>query len=117
MRATFFIPVLTVGLACLVSGSAVAESAKRCKQMTKQIRQFYQVVKTAEAAENAAWSDATRQHIARLEKRRLSHCPLYMARQQHIAEKIRHDENVEEMKAMMKVAAEAAMKYYTGGLY
>ena len=117
MRATLFIPVLAVGLACLVSGNAAAESAKRCTQMTKQIRQFYQVAKQAEAVENGAWADATRQHIARLEKRRLSRCPLYMARQQHVAAKIRHEENVEEMKAMMKAAAEAAMKYYTGGLY
>lgn len=107
--------VFLVGL-CL-AGEASAESWKRCQQMSRQIEHFYDVVKTAEERENPFWESSTRSHIAHLEKRRLKQCPRFMVRQEQIAAQVQHEKNVQTMKKLMKVAAEAAMKYYTGGLY
>ena len=85
--------------------------------MTRQIDRFYDVLERAEERENPMWEHSTRQHIDRLEKRRLSLCPRYLTRQHQIAAQIQHEKNVEEMKKLMKLAAEMAMKYYTGGFY
>ena len=116
MRALIF--VAGVALASLgLADTADAESWNRCKTMTRQIEHFYGVLGRAQNRDDVLWEQATRQHISRLETRRLKQCPRYLVRSKQIAAMAQHKKNVEEMKKLMKVAAELAMKYYTGGLY
>ena len=116
--ATRLVAVISVfAFGFCLAGASQAESWNRCQKMSRQIEQFYDVVDRAEERENAAWASHTRSHIAHLEKRLLKQCPRFMERQEQIAAQIAHEKNVETMKKLMKIAAEAAMKYYTGGLY
>ena len=116
MRALIFLAAMVV-LGVGVSETAEAESWKRCKTMTRQVEHFYGIVDLAKARENVLWEQATRKHIADLEDKRLSQCPRYIERSQQIAAIVRHQKNVEEMKKLMKIAADLAIKYYTGGFY
>lgn len=112
--------IFAAGLAFVSLGladTAEAESWNRCKTMTRQIDHFYGVLDLAKGRDNVLWEQSTRQHISRLETRRLKQCPRYLARSKQIAAVAQHKKNVEELKKLMKVAAELAMKYYTGGLY
>ena len=117
MRAIFVASIFGMLFASIGASSATAESWNQCQKMSRQIGQFYGVLHRAQNRENPMWEHATRQHIDRLEKRRLDLCPRFLTRQQQIAAQIQHEKNVEEMKKLMKLAAEMAMKYYTGGLY
>ena len=101
MRALIFLAAMVV-LGVGVSETAEAESWKRCKTMTRQVEHFYGIVDLAKARENVLWEQATRQHIAKLEDKRLRQCPRYIERSQQIArdhsssEKRRRDEEVDE---------------------
>ena len=117
MRALFLASILGVLLASIGASSAAAESWNQCQKMSRQIDQFYDVLQRAQNRENPMWERSTRQHLDRLERRRLDLCPRFLTRQQQIAAQVQHEKNVEEMKKLMKLAAEMAMKYYTGGLY
>ena len=117
MRATLLAFILGALSASFGASAAAAESWNQCQKMSRQIGQFYDVLGRAQDRGNPMWEHATRQHIERLEKRRLDRCPRFLTRQQEIAAQIQHQKNVEEMKKLMKLAAEMAMKYYTGGLY
>lgn len=109
----------SVLLACFVLAplAADAESWNRCKRMTRQIGHFYDVVELARERGNTQWELATRRHLSHLESRQLRQCPKYLARAKEVAALAQHEKNVQEMKKLMQVAAELAMKYYTGGLY
>lgn len=117
MRALAGLWILGIAMALGSGGLASAESWKQCQKMTRQIDQFYDVLQRAEDRENPMWERSTREHIGRLEKRRLGLCPRFLTRQQEISAQRQHQQNVEEMKKLMKAAADMAMKYYTGGLY
>jgi hypothetical protein len=116
MRALIFLAALVV-LGLGISETADAESWNRCKTMTRQVEHFYGIVDLAKARENVLWEQATRKHIADLEDKRLKQCPRYIERSKQIAAMVRHKKNVEEMKKLMKIAADLAIKYYTGGFY
>ncbi len=110
-----------VFVALLLPGPASAAPQKgltnkqQCRRMTKQIDHFENtVLKMADDRGNKLWADATLQHIDRLKNLRADRCPEW-AKQRNAIRKAQ--EQAKKMQRMMKLAAKAAARYFTGGLW
>ena len=103
--------VIASALALLIATSASAvqlPNRGQCKRLTKQIENHEQSIAMANRRGNALWARATQAQIDRLDQRRIKLCPdLYTpsARAQALA----------EMKRLAKMAANAAVSFFTLG--
>ena len=103
--------VIAFALALLMAGPATAvqkPNRGQCRQLTKQIETHSHTVARAQSRGNAMWAGATQAHINRLDQRRMKLCPdLYSpsARAQAL----------EKMKQLAKMAAQAAVSFFTLG--
>lgn len=80
-----------------------------CRRTEKQIAHFQDVLTLAQERDNELWEDATRQHIDRLQTRLEQRCPEHV-KANAIARA------AAETRALLKLAAQAAITYFTGGL-
>lgn len=103
--------VIASALALLIAGSASAvqlPNRGQCRQLTKQIENHEQSVVMAQRRGNALWARATLAQINRLDQRRIKLCPdLYSPSARAMA--------LEEMKRLAKLAASAAVSFFTMG--
>lgn len=103
--------VIAFTLALLMASPATAvqhPNRGQCRQLTKQIETHSHTVARAQVRGNAMWARATQAHINRLDQRRMKLCPdLYSlsARAQAL----------EKMKQYTKMAAQAAVRFFTMG--
>jgi hypothetical protein len=93
----------------LLPGLATADPSD-CGRLMHQIDHFEGMVDRAETLGRNDWAQKTQRHVELLETRLADRCPSFSAR----------DEQQEAARAfaqLMKVAAAAATKFFTMGLY
>jgi hypothetical protein len=120
MRASIIIIAVSLSLVAVpTAGLAVPQkqmtNKKHCRRMTKQITHYESVVmKLANDRGNQLWANATSQQISRLKNQRADRCPEWAKQRSALR---RAAENAAKMRMMMALAAKAATKYFTGGLW
>jgi predicted PurR-regulated permease PerM len=102
--------VLLAALAVLVPGLALGANphANECRRMTRQINHYDDVLQLARGRQNELWENATKAQINRLANRRARLCP-------EMVQEARAKKEMREFLGLMKSAAQAARKYFTGG--
>lgn len=100
---------LAMLVALLAPASALADAANRgqCRRITRQIAQFENTLALAKERDDDLWADATEAHITRLGERRARLCPEYRPPNQVV-------EWMRTFRDWTRVAAKAAVKYFTG---
>jgi len=81
-----------------------------CGRLMYRIDHFRGMVERAEAAGRDDWADKTQQHVDILEDQLADRCPAFSARDEQQAA-------AAEFALLMKVAASAAVKFFTLGAY
>ena len=76
----------------------------------RQINHFEGMVDRAEQLDNDGWAENTQRHVDLLEDRLASRCPSYSARDEQ-------QEAARQLAILMKVAASAAVTFFTLGAY
>lgn len=84
--------------------SASAHPAE-CARLRRQIDHFYGMFQRAQAFENAMWEERMSQHLGTLLVMQEARCP----------NDVRVDETAEAFKQFLKLAAQAAIMYFTFG--
>ena len=101
---------LSVALAVLVPGAALAANphANECRRMNRQINHYDDVLKLARGRQNELWENATKAQISRLQNRVIRLCP-------EMVQEAKAKKEMREFLGLMKTAAQAARRYFTGG--
>jgi hypothetical protein len=102
-----FVVFISVGL--LLPAIAAADPPD-CGRLMRQINHFEGMVDRAEQLGNDGWSENTQRHVDLLEDRLASRCPSYSARDEQ-------QEAARQLAILMKVAASAAVTFFTLGAY
>jgi len=98
-----------VALVLLEPAAALAGAqAGTCRRISRQIEQYENVVEMAESRDDALWENATLAQIDRLSLRRERLCPEYKKPNKAL-------ELAKSTNRLMKLAAKAAITYFTGG--
>ncbi len=93
----------------LLPGVAAADPSD-CGRLMHRIIHFEGMIDRAEALGRDDWADKTQSHVDLLETRLADRCPAYSARDEQ-------QETARYMAVLMKVAAKAAVKFFTMGMY
>ena len=93
----------------LLPGAAAADPSD-CGRLMHRILHFEGMVDRAEAVGRDDWADKTQAHVEILETRLADRCPSYSARDEQ-------QEAARQMALLLKVAASAAVKFFTLGAY
>jgi hypothetical protein len=81
-----------------------------CGRLMRQINHYEGMIERAEARGMDAWADNTQLHVDLLEDRLASRCPAYSARDEE-------QEAARQLALLLKVAASAAVKFFTLGTF
>jgi hypothetical protein len=99
-----FAPALALALALLLPVTASAGTIE-CRRLTRKVDHFTGMVERAHDLDNAMWEERTQQHLDLLIARRAAHCPEYA-----------HDDSaMRALAALLKLAGQAALTYFTFG--
>lgn len=93
----------------LLAGVAAADPSD-CGRLMHRINHFEGMVDRAEAFGKDDWAEKTQRHVDLLETRLADRCPSYSARDEQ-------QEAARQLALLMKLAATAAMKFFTLGAY
>ena len=93
----------------LLPGVAAADPSD-CGRLMHRINHFEGMVARAEELGRDDWADKTQSHVDLLEDRLADRCPAYSARDEE-------QEAARQMALLLKVAANAAVKFFTLGAY
>ena len=93
----------------LLPGIAAADPSD-CGRLMHRINHFEGMVARAEALGRDDWADKTQSHVDLLETRLADRCPAYSARDEQ-------QEAARQMALLLKIAANAAVKFFTLGAY
>ncbi len=96
-------------LALLLAGVASADPPD-CARSLRQINHYEAMVARAEQLGNEEWADKTQNHVDLLEDRLASRCPNYTDRDER-------QEIARQTARLLKIAADAAIKFFTMGAY
>jgi hypothetical protein len=91
----------------LAPGLAGAVSPAQCGRLTRQIEHFEDMSDRARQAGNQMWVDGMEGHLRLLKRERLNSCEAFAKEDQAIA----------AFGHFLKLAAEGAVSYFTGGIY
>lgn len=97
----------TIGF--LLPGVAAADPSD-CGRLMYRINHFEGMVDRAEAAGRDDWADKTQRQVDLLETQLAERCPAFSARDEQ-------QEAARQFALLMKVAATAAVKFFTLGAY
>jgi hypothetical protein len=100
---------IAVALGFLLPGVAVADPSD-CGRLMHRINHFEGMIDRAEAVGRDDWAGKTQRHVELLETQLASRCPAYSARDEQ-------QEAARQMALLLKVAATAAVKFFTLGAY
>jgi hypothetical protein len=95
---------LAIGLSVLLPATASAGTIE-CRRLTRRVEHFSGMVERARALDNEMWEERTQQHLDLLIVRRAARCPEYAE----------DDSAMRALAALMKLAARAAITYFTFG--
>ena len=93
----------------LLPGVAAADPSD-CGRLMHRINHFEGMVARAEALNRDDWADKTQRHVDLLETQLAERCPAYSARDEQ-------QEAARQMALLLKMAATAAAKFFTMGMY
>jgi hypothetical protein len=93
----------------LFSGVAAADPSD-CGRLMHRINHFEGMIGRAEALGRGDWADKTQRHVDILETQLADRCPAYSARDEQ-------QEAARQMALLLKMAAKAAAKFFTMGMY
>ena len=113
MRKTAFAILIALFLTLTPSISGARESKHhfgQCRQLTKQLEHYSGVAEMARQRNNASWERATEAQMTRLSNRRYRLCPQWGL-------ETRAQQVMAQARQIVKSAAKAAAKYFSGGLY
>jgi hypothetical protein len=79
-----------------------------CGRLMRQINHYEGMIERAEAQGQEMWAENTQRHVDLLEDRLASRCPAYSARDEQ-------QEAARQLALLLKVAAAAAVKFFTLG--
>ena len=103
-----FLIAIAMGTAVLLSaGSAVAGSPAECARYRRQIDHYQGMVERAEDLDNELWTARTRDHVGKLKAMQKQRCP----------EDVPVDTTLLALEKIMKLAAKAAVTYFTFGAF
>jgi len=95
---------------CISSARETKHHFGQCRQLTKQLDHYTGVADMARQRNNASWERATVAQMNRLTNRRLRLCPEWGL-------DTRAKQVMAQAREIVKAAAQAAIKYFTMGLY
>ncbi len=93
----------------LLPGVAAADPSD-CGRLMHRIDHFEGMVDRAEALGKDDWAEKTQRHVDLLETQLADRCPAYSARDEQ-------QEAARQMALLLKMAATAAAKFFTMGMY
>jgi len=93
----------------MLPGVAAADPSD-CGRMMHRINHFEGMVDRAEALDRDDWAEKTQRHVDLLETQLANRCPAYSARDEQ-------QEAARQMALLLKMAATAAAKFFTMGMY
>ena len=93
----------------MLPGVAAADPSD-CGRLMHRINHFEGMVDRAEALDRDDWADKTQRHVDLLETQLADRCPAYSARDEQ-------QEAARQMALLLKMAATAAAKFFTMGMY
>jgi hypothetical protein len=93
-----------IGLSVLMPATASAGTIE-CRRLTRRIEHFTGMVERARDLDNEMWEERTEQHLDLLIARRAANCPEYA----------KDDSAMRAFAMLMKLAARAAITYFTLG--
>ena len=96
-------------LVFLLAGVAAADPPD-CARSLRQINHFEEMTARAEQLGNDQWADKTQAHVDILEDRLAARCPNYTDRDER-------QEVARQTARILKIAADAAVKFFTMGAY
>ena len=99
--------VFAIGL--LVPGIAASDPSD-CGRLMYQITHYEGMVERAEQFGKDDWAEKTQRHVDILEDRLADRCPAFSARDEQ-------QEAARQMALLLKMAATAAAKFFTMGMY
>jgi hypothetical protein len=100
---------LAAAIGLLLPGVAAADPSD-CGRLMHRINHFEGMVGRAEAVGRNDWADKTQRHVDLLETQLAERCPAYSARDEQ-------QEAARQMALLLKMAATAAAKFFTMGMY
>ncbi len=99
---------IAMGAALLLpAGAAVAGSPAECARYKRQIDQYQGMVQRAEDLDNQMWQDRTQDHVDKLRALQRERCP----------EDVPVNTTLLAFEKMLKLAAKAAVTYFTFGAF
>jgi len=93
----------------MLPGVAAADPSD-CGRLMHRINHFEGMIDRAEALDRDDWADKTQRHVDLLETQLANRCPAYSARDEQ-------QEAARQMALLLKMAATAAAKFFTMGMY
>jgi hypothetical protein len=93
----------------MLPGVAAADPSD-CGRLMHRINHFEGMIDRAEALDRDDWADKTQRHVDLLETQLANRCPAYSARDEQ-------QEAARQLALLLKVAATAAAKFFTMGMY
>jgi hypothetical protein len=93
----------------MLPGVAAADPSD-CGRLMHRINHFEGMVDRAEALDRDDWAEKTQRHVDLLETQLADRCPAYSARDEQ-------QEAARQMALLLKMAATAAAKFFTMGMY
>ncbi len=100
---------LAAAIGLLIPAVAAADPSD-CGRLMYRIVHFEGMVERAEAAGKDDWAEKTQQQVDLLEDQLADRCPKFSARDEQ-------QEAARQFALLMKVAADAAVKFFTLGAY
>jgi hypothetical protein len=101
-----FAPALALGLALLLPVTASAGTVE-CRRLTSKSEHYSGMVERARDLDNEMWEERTQQHVDLLTARRAARCPEYAD----------DDSTMRALAALLKLAGQAAVAYFTFGAF
>jgi hypothetical protein len=93
----------------MLPGVAAADPSD-CGRLMHRINHFEGMIDRAEALDRDDWAEKTQRHVDLLETQLANRCPAYSARDEQ-------QEAARQMALLLKMAATAAAKFFTMGMY
>ena len=100
---------IAAAIGFLLPGVAAADPSD-CGRLMHRIDHFEGMVDRAEAAGRDDWAEKTQRHVDLLETQLADRCPAFSARDEQ-------QEAAAQLALLMKIAATAAVKFFTLGAY
>jgi hypothetical protein len=100
---------IAAALGLLLPAVAAADPSD-CGRLMHRINHFEGMIARAEAVNRDDWAGKTQRHVDLLETQLADRCPSYSARDEQ-------QEAARQMAILLKMAATAAAKFFTMGMY